>query len=502
VTHTLRSIESALEKTERGYNMLRSDEDLPARDRWARLRFAIIGGLLASPPAEGELQGALEALAARTWRHPFTGLDIRFGTSTIQRWFYAARRAADPVSVLRNQVRQDIGRFPSFSPQAAEALRALYTDHPGWNAQLHHDNLRVKLTQAGVDSCPSYPSVLRYLKAHGLPRRRPLRRDSKRPWEVLVGLQEREIRSYEVEYVLQLLHLDFHHGSRKVLTREGRWVKPLLVGFIDDRSRFLCHAQWYTHERTEDLVHGLCQALQKVGLPRSIMSDRGSAMISGEFTTGLHRLGILHVPTLPRSPHVNGKQENLWSRVESRLLAMLEGEARLSLEQLNLATQAWITQEYHCTGHREIGCTPLERFLAGPNVGRECPGSEVLRELFRIEVKRRQRRSDGTVSLHGQRLELPSRYRQLKDVHLRYARWDLSRVDLIDTRSGTILCAVHPLDKAANAQGVRRVLDPAPDPTSPIPQTGIAPLLKQMIADYAATGLPPAYLPTPPEDPS
>jgi putative transposase len=109
--------------------MLRSDNDLPARDRWARLRFAIIGSLLASPPAEGELQSALEALAARTWRHPFTGLDIRFGTSTIQRWYYAARRASDPVTVLRNQVRQDIGRFPSFSPQATEALRALYAAH-------------------------------------------------------------------------------------------------------------------------------------------------------------------------------------------------------------------------------------------------------------------------------------------------------------------------------------------------------------------------------------
>jgi hypothetical protein len=180
---------------------------------------------------------------------------------------------------------------------------------------------------------------------------------------------------------------------------------------------------------------------------------------------------------------------------------MLEGEASLSLEQLNLATQAWVTQEYHRTPHREIDCTPLERFLAGPNVGRECPGSEVLREVFRIEVKRRQRRSDGTVSLHGKRLELPSRYRQLKEVYLRYARWDLSRVDLIDARSGTILCAVHPLDKVANAQAIRRVLDPAPNPHSPLPESGIAPLLKQMMADYAATGLPPAYLPTPPEDP-
>src|ERR1700678_4800333 len=81
-------------------------------------------------------------------------------------------------------------------------------------------------------------------------------------------LEQREVRSYEVEHVLQLLHLDFHHGSRKVLTRSGTYVKPLLVGFIDDRSRFLCHAQWYTTEGSRELVPGLCQAWQMVGFPR------------------------------------------------------------------------------------------------------------------------------------------------------------------------------------------------------------------------------------------
>lgn len=217
-------------------------------------------------------------------------------------------------------------------------------------------------------------------------------------------------------------------------------------------------------------------------------------MMSGEFTAGLAALGILHVPTLPRSPHVNGKQENLWARVEGRLLAMLEGETNLSLDQLNLATQAWITQEYHRTVHREIGATPLDRYLAGPSVARESPGSEALRAAFRIEVRRRQRRSDGTVSLEGQRFEIPSRYRHLSDLHLRYARWDLSRVDLIDPHSGAILSPVRPIDKTANAEALRRVHEPVG--STPLPQaTGIAPLLKQMIADYAATGLPPAYLP-------
>lgn len=481
-----------------------SDDDPLRRDRWARLRFAILGPLLASPPAPGDLEAALSELAARTWRHPLTGLEVRFGASTIQRWYYAARAATNPMEVLRNQIRSDIGSFPSISPKAAEALREQYAQHPSWNVKLLHDNLRVVLAAADPPvPCPSYPSVRRYLKAHGLTRKRPQRRDADQILGVSAPMTEREIRSYEVEYVLQLIHLDFHEGSRQVLTRAGEHITPLLVAFIDDRSRFMAHAQWYDSQGTEQLVHGFCQALQKVGLPRSLMNDRGSAMMSGEFTAGLERLGILHVPTLPRSPHVNGKQENWWLRVESRLLAMLEGEPHLTLDQLNLATQAWITQEYHRTPHREIGATPLERYLADANVARECPGSEALRAAFRIEVKRRQRRSDGTVSLEGKRFEIPSRYRHLSDVRLRYARWDLSRVDLIDPRSGGILCPVYPIDKTANAEALRRVVERIshePMPTA----SGIAPLLKQMIADYAATGLPPAYLPDcdPKDDPT
>ena len=65
--------------------MLSSDTDLPQRDRWARLRFAIIGPLLAAPPGAGDLHNALKALAAKSWRHPFTGLEIRFAVSTIER---------------------------------------------------------------------------------------------------------------------------------------------------------------------------------------------------------------------------------------------------------------------------------------------------------------------------------------------------------------------------------------------------------------------------------
>jgi hypothetical protein len=40
--------------------------EVPQRERWARVRFAIIGPVLAAPPPDGELQAALAALAAKT----------------------------------------------------------------------------------------------------------------------------------------------------------------------------------------------------------------------------------------------------------------------------------------------------------------------------------------------------------------------------------------------------------------------------------------------------
>ena len=68
------------------------------------------------------------------------------------------------------------------------------------------------------------------------------------------------------------------------------------------------------------------------------------------------------------------------------------------------------------------------------------------------------------------------------------------RVDLVDPRTGVILCPIKPLDKAANADGQRRRLDPVEKDLSPLPPTGLAPLLRELLAEYAATGMPPAYL--------
>jgi transposase InsO family protein len=468
-------------------------------NRWARFRFSIIGPLLAAPSERGELREELERLAAKTWRHPVTGEAKTFGISTLERWYYAARAAdRDPVAALRRRVRKDAGTRPSLNLDLLTRLREQYGQHKSWSYQLHVDNLAVLVEQAPeIGPMPSYSSVNRYLKSQGLFRMK--RRRSVETAGTAIAqkrLEQLEVRSYEAEYVNGLWHLDFHNGSRKVITPKGDLVTPVLFATLDDHSRLACHAQWYLEdERTEDLVHGLSQAIQKRGLPRSLMSDNGGPMIAAETKQGLLDLSIVHETTLPYSPYQNGKQEHFWTAVEGRLVAMLEDVKDLTIELLNEATQAWVELEYNQGHHSEIGTTPLKRFIAGRDVGRASPSSEELRQAFRMICHRTVRRSDGTISLEARRFEIPSRYRHFQHVVVRYARWDLRLIDMVDPRTGKILCRLYPQDKIRNADGIRRRIEPISMASTELPKDEIAPLLKKLMAVYSATGLPPAYVP-------
>jgi hypothetical protein len=263
---------------------------------------------------------------------------------------------------------------------------------------------------------------------------------------------------------------------------------------IDDHSRLVCHIQWFLDETAETLIHGLCQAFCKRGLPRGVLCDNGSAMIAAETQNGLEALSVAHNLTLPYSPYQNGKQESFWGQLEGRLMAMLESVDDLSLSFLNYATQAWVEQDYNQERHDEIGTTPLERMLTGTSVARPCPEMKKLRLVFTEHQKRTQRRSDGTVSIAGVRFEIPSQFAHLVQLFVRFARWDLTCAYLVDPQDSlSVLSPIRPQNKQANADGQRRArvlpLD-APPPKEPIP-----PLLRSILADYQKTGLPPAYIP-------
>src|ERR1700735_5680009 len=475
----LRSVRS----DRRSAGMIQQPRGTRVHERWAHLRFSVIGQLLAAPPAKGDLRAAVAALAARTWQHPTTGDPVRFGFATIERWYYLAlKERADPVGVLRRKLRADAGQQVAIGDAVRQAVLAQYAAHKSWSVQLHHDNLvALAETRPELKPVPSYATLRRFMSHNGLAKRRRVtarRTDGAERAEARIA--DREVRSYEAEYVNGLWHWDCHHGSRKVLTERGEWVTPILFGVLDDRSRLACHLQWYLAETAEVIAHGLSQAFQERARPRAARRDNGAAMPAAEITQGLARLGILHQTTLAYSPYQNAKSESFWGPVEGRLMVMLEHVPDLTLAALNEATQAWVEQDYNAKHHSEIGATPIARFLAGPAVTRDCPGSDVLRLAFTRSDTRTQRKSDGSIVIEGRRFEIPNRYRHLTRIEVRYASWDLGHIHLVDERTGSVLARLYPQDKTQNASGLRRTLDPvstasanpvptpvAPDPTMP-----------------------------------
>jgi hypothetical protein len=87
-------------------------EQTRIHDRWAQLRFSVIGQLLASPPRKGALRSELQKLAE--WRHPATGEPVRFAASTIERWYYQAVRERLSVLASRDRVAEARGGFAAF----------------------------------------------------------------------------------------------------------------------------------------------------------------------------------------------------------------------------------------------------------------------------------------------------------------------------------------------------------------------------------------------------
>lgn len=476
---------------------MKSDQ-IPMWQRWAQFRFAVIGELLSSPPEKGQLQKAIKRLCQQTYQHPIDAdRRISLGASTIERWYYKAKGAADPIAALGRKIRRDAGIRWSMSDPLYAALKSQYESHSRWNVQLHFDNLSaVVKEQPRLGPMVSYKTVLRCMRENGWRQIHQPARPTAGQLRAAERIQRREVRGFEVAHVHGLWHLDFHQARIRIVDAAGKWHRPVAFAICDDHSRLCCHLQFYLAETTQCLVHGLTQAFMKRGLPRALLTDNGAAMLAEETRNGLSRLGIEHKTTLAYSPYQNGKQETFWGQLESRLLELLRGIEDLKLSFVNQAACAWVEQDYHRKEHREIRTCPLQRMLTGVQVSRPAPDSESLRLAFTRRITRTPRRSDATVVVDGIRYELPVRFAHLRQVILRATGWDKSRMTLVDADTDAPLLRLLPQDKSKNASGIRKTIG-ADDRIAHVCSTGkgMPALLRKWLADYAQTGLPPAYLP-------
>lgn len=437
---------------------------VPESRKIAEFRLMVLGDVLVLPRETGERRKTLRGMAGKKWLFP-DGTQGSIGFRTLQRWLSVAEDAEDRIEALMPRERADKGKVPCVTEQQREFLRELWNERPSSRWMNHYRNLKAKCDEA----IPSYSSVKRFLRSEGLyPQKR---QDTK---------EMREKKSFESSFVNQYWHLDAHHGSVRVIDEGGNWQIAKLIAYLDDKSRYCCHAQWYLNECCREMCSSFEQSALKCGLPYGVYTDNGSGMRGTEFTEGLHRLGVILRYTGVESPYQNGKLERFWGTVESQLLQMLPRDRPLTLAELNRYTQAWLQKDYHLQRHSEIKASPEDVFFNHKSVELRRPELAAFRSAFRRSFRRKTRTTDGTVQIEGVRFQLPQSHRHIKDVLVRVASWNLSVAELADIRTGNTIAEIFPLDKEGNSHGRRAAIqmNREPDPSTPLP--GLAPHLRKL----------------------
>ena len=182
----------------------------------------------------------------------------------------------------------------------------------------------------------------------------------------------------------------------------------LLILVKDDHSRFLLAGRWFFHQYKINVLMVLHEAFMQWGLPRAILSDKGSQFKAhhlhgeAEYQYLLKRLEIELI--YGRKPRTKGKIENQFRFIQRDFV--LENLHHSEMEALNAAWGKWM--EWYNWQHRHKGLNgecPADRYVRSLRR----PTEEDL-ELLLIHEESRKVMRTGCISYYGQFYRVPDRY--------------------------------------------------------------------------------------------
>ena len=402
--------------------------DKRQQEEVALFRFGVISDLVCARLDPGAMTELIRRKSRQRWNIPYSGR-TRISVSTIRRWIRLYEESGRQLSALYPAHRSDRGKSRRVDEETILSLVKLRKEMPG----LPVNRLLVEMEKRNL--CPpgasiSLSTAYRILKQEGLSGRS-------------LGVQV-DRRRFEAEYPNDIWQSDVMHGPQVEVN--GKKRKAYLIGFLDDHSRLLPHAEFYLSERLTAWLDAFRQALSFRGMPRKLYVDNGAAFRSRHLERICASLGIALVHTPPYTPQGRGKIERFFRTVRAQFLPCFYGG---TLDELNRSFDLWVREDYHQRIHSSTGESPLNRFGRHVEMIRKPPVD--LDDHFRKEVRRRVTK-DRTVSIKGRLYEAPTRLIG-EQVSLLFHEHRPDKVEIIHRgRSHGMLV---PLDKKVNA-GVKR----------------------------------------------
>lgn len=326
-------------------------------------RYGVISILLHRNEEDGTLEDALILLASQQYRK-LDGKFVSYSPETLRKWFYRYRNGG--LAALNDCPRKDTGTHGSIPKSIADRLFELRAEHPRWTlSRMLEQLVREKLWDK---KSPVRSTLYRFAQTVNL------KRDPHLTAHVLA-------RPFEYTFFGQLWMADFLHGPK--IREKGKKHKTYLHAIIDDATRYVVHAGFFTSENTEVMMTELMASVRTHGKPLRFYTDNGACYASKHLKFACANLGIHLIHTPPGKPRGRGKVERFFRSVRDQFL---DGEKvpGHTLDGLNKAFKEWVAS-YHKRIHSSLGVSPLQKRLSHQSACIPIPETLEIEPLFRMK---------------------------------------------------------------------------------------------------------------------
>ena len=359
------------------------------REEIALFRYGLIAPLLNGQvkPKDyfQELEGKIHTI-------PYYG-ERKVAAKTMQEWLLHYRR--NGFDALKPKRRSDRGNARRLSPDDRDHILEIRKKSLHMPVSVFYEQLiqHGEITKNQV----SYSTINRLLKKHKMAGRNNI---SFHP--------EKERKRFAHDKVNTLWQADLSHGP--LVPINGRMKKTFLIAFIDDCSRLVPYAQFFSSEKFDGLREVTKEALIRRGKPSIIYADNGKIYRSDTLQYACAQLGITLAHTQPYDPKSKGKIERLFKTIQTRFYPLLLNDPVNSLEELNERFWRWLEEDYHRRPHASLeGKTPHEVFQSQLDCITFLEDLSILETVF-LKRAERKVKQDGTITLEKRLYEVPSEY--------------------------------------------------------------------------------------------
>ncbi len=208
------------------------------------------------------------------------------------------------------------------------------------------------------------------------------------------------------------------------------WIRRhvYFVAYLDDKSRLLCHGEWYFRQKSGEVLDCFRKAIEKYGLPHNVYTDNGSQYTSGRFGTACAQLGIRHRKAGPYRPESKGKVERM-NRTVEEFIQEMRLEQPKSIEELNKHFRDWM-DDYNNREHSSLdGYSPNAVFNLDKSPKRRIE-INALRDSFKT-VDWRLVSKNGCAKVNGKEYDVGNEYIGSR-LQFRYEEPDVRSIELWD----------------------------------------------------------------------